>query len=85
MDEPTAALGVKETAQVLELIRQLKKQGVTVILISHNMKDVVSVATRVVIIKGGLKVGECGTENLSPEELSNMVMTGNLGEKNLLN
>ncbi|KIX12746.1 ATP-binding cassette domain-containing protein [Dethiosulfatarculus sandiegensis] len=85
MDEPTAALGVKETAQVLELIRQLNKQGVTVILISHNMKDVVSVATRVAIIKGGLKVGECTTEDLTPEELSNMVMTGNLGDKNLLN
>ncbi len=56
MDEPTAALGVKETAQVLDLIRRLKADGKTIILVSHNMADVVAVATRVAIFKNGRKV-----------------------------
>lgn len=53
MDEPTAALGVRETAQVLELVRRLKAEGVTVILISHDMNDVVAVADHVTILSGG--------------------------------
>jgi simple sugar transport system ATP-binding protein len=76
MDEPTAALGVKETAQVLDLIRRLRVEGRTVILISHNMADVVSVATRVVILKSGRKVAETLTENLDADTLAHMVMTG---------
>ena len=56
MDEPTAALGVKETAQVLDLIRRLKADGKTVILVSHNMADVVAVASRVAIFKSGRKM-----------------------------
>ncbi len=56
MDEPTAALGVKETAQVLDLIRRLKADGKTIILVSHNMADVVAVASRVAIFKSGRKV-----------------------------
>lgn len=84
MDEPTAALGVKETAQVLGLIRQLNEQGVTILIISHNMEDVLSVARRVAILKNGEKVGECLTRGLTTEELTTMVMTGNLGNKNLI-
>jgi simple sugar transport system ATP-binding protein len=84
MDEPTAALGVKETAQVLELIRQLHGQGVTVLMISHNMEDVLAVAQRVAILKNGIKVGECLTRGLTGEQLATMVMTGNLGDRNLI-
>lgn len=84
MDEPTAALGVKETAQVLDLIRQLHDQGVTVLMISHNMKDVLAVAERVAILKNGIKIGECLTPGLTSEHLATMVMTGNLGERNLI-
>jgi ABC-type sugar transport system ATPase subunit len=76
MDEPTAALGVKETAQVLDLIRRLRAEGRTVILISHNMADVVSVATRVVILKSGRKVVEEPTAGLDADTLAHMVMTG---------
>ncbi|MEZ0171668.1 ATP-binding cassette domain-containing protein [Microvirga sp. TS319] len=76
MDEPTAALGVKETAQVLDLIRRLRAEGRTVILISHNMADVVAVATRVVILKGGRKVAEELTDGLDADTLAHMVMTG---------
>jgi simple sugar transport system ATP-binding protein len=84
MDEPTAALGVKETAQVLDLIRQLHDQGVTVLMISHNMKDVLAVAERVAILKNGIKIGECLASGLTSEQLATMVMTGNLGNRNLI-
>ncbi len=76
MDEPTAALGVKETAQVLELIRTLKAGGRTIILISHNMRDVVALADRVVILGGGRKYVDQPIGNLSPDDLVHMIMSG---------
>jgi simple sugar transport system ATP-binding protein len=76
MDEPTAALGVKETAQVLDLIRRLKAEGKTVILVSHNMADVVAVASRVAIFKSGRKVIDRATAGLDADALAHMVMTG---------
>jgi ABC-type sugar transport system ATPase subunit len=76
MDEPTAALGVKETAQVLDLIRRLRAEGRTVILISHNMADVVAVATRVVILKSGRKVAEELADSLDADILAHMIMVG---------
>jgi ABC-type sugar transport system ATPase subunit len=76
MDEPTAALGVKETAQVLDLIRALNATGKTVLLISHNMADVVAVADRVVILKQGRKVIDRPVAGLDADALSHMVMTG---------
>ena len=76
MDEPTAALGVKETAQVLDLIRRLKADGKTIILVSHNMADVVSVATRVAIFKSGRKVIDRPMAGLDADGLAHRVMTG---------
>lgn len=76
MDEPTAALGVKETAQVLDLIRALNRTGKTVVLISHNMADVVAVAHRVAILKQGRKVIDRPVAGLDADALSHMVMTG---------
>jgi len=78
MDEPTAALGVKETAEVLALIRRLRSAGVTVVLISHNMEDVVAVADRVVIIKAGRKVAEGSTAGMSAWDLGQAIVTGDL-------
>ncbi|EDP65970.1 ABC transporter related protein [alpha proteobacterium BAL199] len=76
MDEPTAALGVKETAQVLDLIRALNAAGKTVVLISHNMADVVAVAHRVAILKQGRKVIDRPVAGLDADTLSHMVMAG---------
>ncbi|MBT9291692.1 ATP-binding cassette domain-containing protein [Prosthecodimorpha staleyi] len=76
MDEPTAALGVKETGLVLDLIRRLKAEGRTVVLISHNMADVVALADRVAILKGGRKVIERPLKGLDADTLAHMVMTG---------
>ncbi len=62
LDEPTAALGVRESAQVLRLIKSLPEKGVSVILISHNMDHVVQVADRAVVIAPGPHLGLCRSE-----------------------
>ena len=77
MDEPTAALGVKETAQVLDLIRKLKAEGRTVILISHNMRDVVALADRVAILGGGRKYVDRPLDGLGADDLSHLIMNHN--------
>jgi ABC-type sugar transport system ATPase subunit len=77
MDEPTAALGVKETTQVLALIRTLKAEGRTIVLISHNMRDVVALADRVVIMGGGRKRIDQPIGSLTADDLSHMIMSGN--------
>jgi simple sugar transport system ATP-binding protein len=76
MDEPTAALGVRETAMVLDLIRRLRESQHTIVLISHNMADVVSVATRVAILKSGHKVYDEKINGLSAGDLAGLVMSG---------
>ncbi len=58
MDEPTAALGVRETANVMELLRTLKKNNVSIILIMHNIDQVVEIAERAIILRRGKRVGE---------------------------
>lgn len=58
LDEPTAALGVAQTAQVLALVRRLKERGLGVILISHNLSDVFEVADRIVVLRLGRNGGE---------------------------
>jgi len=74
MDEPTAALGVKETAQVLDLLRRLHGEGRTVILVSHAMQDVVAVADRVVILKAGRKTEDRPVAGLEPADLAALIM-----------
>ncbi len=76
MDEPTAALGVKETARVLDLIRALRDAGVAVLLVSHNMEDVVAVTSRVCILRAGRKALETATAGRTADDLAHMVMTG---------
>lgn len=74
MDEPTAALGVKETAQVLGLIRRLHDEGRTVILVSHAMQDVVAVAGRVVVLKAGRKTEDRPVAGLAASDIAGLVM-----------
>ena len=76
MDEPTAALGVTEGQQVIEVIRDLKQKGIAVIFVSHRLGDLREVADRVVVLKGGRKVGERDVEGLSREELRRMIVEG---------
>jgi D-xylose transport system ATP-binding protein len=58
LDEPTAALGVRQTAQVLELIKRLRERGFGVLVISHNLADVFEVADRIFVLRLGQKAGE---------------------------
>lgn len=74
MDEPTAALGVHEQRKVLRLVRTLCDQGVPVIIISHNMQDVFAVATRIVVLRRGKKVGERKIEQTSPDEIVSLMV-----------
>ena len=58
MDEPTAALGVRETGKVLDLIRSLRSRGLSVVLIAHNMEHVLQVAGRAIVLRHGQRRGE---------------------------
>ncbi|WP_035867285.1 ATP-binding cassette domain-containing protein, partial [Cryptosporangium arvum] len=69
LDEPTAALGVEQTAQVLDLIRRLRDRGLAVLLISHNLADVRAVSDRVVVLRLGRNAGEFRTAQSTPEEI----------------
>jgi simple sugar transport system ATP-binding protein len=73
MDEPTAAISVRQVAEVLNLIRQLRDKGITVVLISHRMPDVFTVADRVIVLRRGNKVADKPIANSSPEEVTGLI------------
>lgn len=74
MDEPTANISVKERNKVLELIRKLKKEGISLIFISHNLHEVFSVVDRVVVLNRGEKVGDEKVENTSIDEVVKLMI-----------
>ena len=78
MDEPTAAISVRQVAEVLELIRRLRHQNIAVILISHRMPDVFSVCDRVAVMRRGTKVADKEIASSSPEEVTGLI-TGAIG------
>jgi D-xylose transport system ATP-binding protein len=69
LDEPTAALGVEQTAQVLDLVERLRERGLAVILISHNMVDVMAVADQVAVLRLGRNNGVFATKDTNQEEI----------------
>jgi simple sugar transport system ATP-binding protein len=73
MDEPTAAISVRQVAEVLALIRRMKDQGLSVILISHRMPDVFEVCDRVVVMRRGRKVADKPIAQSSPEEVTGLI------------
>jgi simple sugar transport system ATP-binding protein len=73
MDEPTAAISVRQVAEVLDLIRRLKVAGLAVILISHRMPDVFAVCDRVVVLRRGTKVADKPVGETSPEEVTGLI------------
>ncbi len=73
MDEPTAAISVRQVAEVLNLIGELRRQGIAVVLISHRMPDVFSVADRVVVLRRGRVVADKPTSATSPEEVTGLI------------
>jgi len=73
MDEPTAAISVRQVAEVLELIRRMRAQGVAVMLISHRMPDVFAVSDRIIVMRRGSKVADKHTSKTSPEEITGLI------------
>jgi D-xylose transport system ATP-binding protein len=79
LDEPTAALGVAQTAQVLALVRRLADSGVGVVIISHNMNDVLQVADRVDALYLGRLAAEVRTADSSVSQIVELITTGRSG------
>ena len=73
MDEPTAAISVRQVAEVLDLIRQLRDTDHAVVLISHRMPDVFSVCDRVAVLRRGRKVADKPIADTSPEEVTGLI------------
>jgi D-xylose transport system ATP-binding protein len=69
LDEPTAALGVVQTRQVLNLIRRLRDQGLAVVVISHNLADIFEVVDRVIVLRLGQRVGSYDIRTTTPEQV----------------
>jgi simple sugar transport system ATP-binding protein len=73
MDEPTAAISVRQVAEVLALIQRLKARGITIVLISHRMPDVFGIADRVIVLRRGRKVADKAIARSSPEEVTGLI------------
>src|SRR5438067_1517964 len=76
LDEPTAALGVAQTRQVLELVKRLADQGLAVVLISHNLHDVFEVATRITVLRLGRDVGVYEREQTTQQQVVQAITAG---------
>jgi simple sugar transport system ATP-binding protein len=73
MDEPTAAISVRQVAEVLNLIRRLKDQGMVVVLISHRIPDIFAVCDKLVVLRRGRKVADKRISESSPEEVTGLI------------
>jgi D-xylose transport system ATP-binding protein len=80
LDEPTAALGVAQTRQVLDLVRRLADQGLGVVLISHNMNDVLEVADRVAVLYLGRIAAEVMVKDSSTTQIVELITSGRSGD-----
>jgi ABC-type sugar transport system ATPase subunit len=79
MDEPTAALGVTQTTMVLDLVRRLRDNGLAVVVISHNLNDVLAVADRMAVLYLGRKVAEDVASTFDRQSIVQYMTTGGLG------
>ena len=80
LDEPTAALGVAQTRQVLDLVRRLADQGLGVVLISHNMNDVFEVADRITALYLGQVAADVATADVSHSQVVELITAGRSGD-----
>jgi D-xylose transport system ATP-binding protein len=78
LDEPTAALGVAQTAQVLSLVRRLADRGLAVVLISHNMADVLEVADSIAVLYLGEMAAQVERTHVNQQQLVELITTGSL-------
>lgn len=80
LDEPTAALGVAQTAQVLELVRRLADNGLAVVLISHNLNDVFAVSDRIAALYLGRMVAQVATTDITHTQVVELITAGRSGD-----
>jgi D-xylose transport system ATP-binding protein len=80
LDEPTAALGVAQTAQVLDLVRRLGEQGLAVVIISHNLHDVFEVADSITVLRLGQNVAEYKRTETNQQEVVQAITAGELSK-----
>ena len=73
LDEPTAAISVRQVEEVLRLIRRLAEQGMAVVLVSHRMPDIFAVCERVAVLRRGSVVADMPTSRTSPEQLTGLI------------
>ena len=83
LDEPTAALGVAQTAQVLELVRRLADNGLAVVLISHNMNDVFAVADRIAALYLGQMAAQVNATDVTHSQIVELITAGRSGDLGL--
>ncbi|HKF34434.1 MAG TPA: ATP-binding cassette domain-containing protein [Jatrophihabitantaceae bacterium] len=85
LDEPTAALGVAQTAQVLDLVRRLADQGLAVVLISHNMNDVMQVADKIAVLYLGQVAATVNRADVNQTQVVELITSGRSGDIGLKN
>jgi ABC-type sugar transport system ATPase subunit len=83
LDEPTAALGVEETRKVLELVREMREQGLSVVMISHNLAHVFDLCDRISVMKTGIVAGSRHVSQTTPEEILRLIFMGREAERAL--
>jgi ABC-type sugar transport system ATPase subunit len=79
LDEPTAALGVRETRNVLRMVKRLPARGISVVIISHNLEQVADVADRVVVMRRGTKVGEAPPDAEHHDRIVSLIVGAQTG------
>jgi len=80
LDEPTAALGVAQTRQVLDLVKRLADQGLAVVIVTHNMHDVFEVANRITVLRLGQNVAEFETKDVTQAKVVEAITAGSLSK-----
>ena len=85
LDEPTAALGVAQTAQVLDLVRRLADQGLAVVLISHNMNDIMQVADKIAVLYLGQVAATVNRADVNQTQVVELITSGRSGDIGLKN
>ena len=81
LDEPTAALGVEQTQQVKDLIKQLRKKGLGVVVISHNLADVFDVSDRIIVLRLGRRVATFATHDVDAEQVVAAITGAEFGDE----
>jgi D-xylose transport system ATP-binding protein len=84
LDEPTAALGVAQTEQVLNLVRRLADRGLAVLLISHNMNDVLQVADSIAVLYLGQLVAQVRADSVTNSQVVELITAGRSGDLGLI-